>query len=606
MPKIGEYPEADHLNDEDVFLTSDVSQPAGMRYRQTPWLLIKNTMASFVNAVLSVNGYTGHVTLDQSDVGLSEVDNTSDADKPVSAAQQAAIDAVDADLDTHVADVANPHAVTKAQVGLSNADNTSDANKPVSTATQTALDAIDSDLDTHVADTANPHSVTKAQVGLGNVDDTSDATKNAAVATLTNKTLTSPVVNTPTGIVKGDVGLGNVDNTSDATKNAASVTLTNKTLTSPVINSPTGIVKGDVGLGNVDNTSDANKPVSTAQATAIGLKADAASPIFTGTVENQGAEVYSGDITPTILAGNADDYNPTGLATASRIRLSASTTVDVTGIVAGADGRRLVIHNVGASTITLKDEVTSTATNRFGLNGDIALSQDQSLQIEYDGTTQRWRAIGGIGGGGGSVSDGSLTVVKFDASAVVTEAEGLASSDNDTSLPTTAAVRDYVDGRTVLSAVQNASGTAVNFTSIPAGTKEIAVTGVGISTNGSSTPIVQLGDSGGYETTGYVGGVAGLTSTNIVVSASSTSGFLITNSVAASSFVTFTITLRLHNASTNTWLCELAGVRDDLPAVVTTGASSKSLSATLDRLRITATNGSDTFDAGSFSIIYKG
>lgn len=77
--------------------------------------------------------------------------------------------------------------------------------------------------------------------------------------TLTNKTLTSPAITTPTGLVKGDVGLGNVDNTSDATKNAAVATLTNKTLTSPVINSPTGIVKADVGLGNVDNTSDATK-----------------------------------------------------------------------------------------------------------------------------------------------------------------------------------------------------------------------------------------------------------------------------------------------------------------------------------------------------------
>jgi hypothetical protein len=48
--------------------------------------------------------------------------------------------------------------------------------------------------------------------------------------TLTNKTLTSPAISTPTGIVKGDVGLGNVDNTSDATKNAATVTLTNKTV----------------------------------------------------------------------------------------------------------------------------------------------------------------------------------------------------------------------------------------------------------------------------------------------------------------------------------------------------------------------------------------
>lgn len=52
---------------------------------------------------------------------------------------------------------------------------------------------------------------------------------------LTNKTLTSPAITTPTGIVKGDVGLGNVDNTSDATKNAAAVTLTNKTLTAPTI-----------------------------------------------------------------------------------------------------------------------------------------------------------------------------------------------------------------------------------------------------------------------------------------------------------------------------------------------------------------------------------
>lgn len=48
--------------------------------------------------------------------------------------------------------------------------------------------------------------------------------------TLTNKTLTSPVISSPTGLVKADVGLSNVDNTSDATKNSASATLTNKTI----------------------------------------------------------------------------------------------------------------------------------------------------------------------------------------------------------------------------------------------------------------------------------------------------------------------------------------------------------------------------------------
>lgn len=115
--------------------------------------------------------------------------------------------------------------------------------------------------------------------------------------TLTNKTLTSPAIATPTGLVKGDVGLGNVDNTSDASKatteRAATATLTNKTLTSPVINTPTGIVKGDVGLGNVSNLSIATQaeaeagsistaymtPLRTAQAiTALGTSGGTTTP----------------------------------------------------------------------------------------------------------------------------------------------------------------------------------------------------------------------------------------------------------------------------------------------------------------------------------------
>ena len=55
-----------------------------------------------------------------------------------------------------------------------------------------------------------------------------------ATQTMSNKTLTAPVVNSPTGIVKADVGLGNVDNTSDATKNSATATLENKEITARV------------------------------------------------------------------------------------------------------------------------------------------------------------------------------------------------------------------------------------------------------------------------------------------------------------------------------------------------------------------------------------
>lgn len=90
-------------------------------------------------------------------------------------------------LNAHVNDTSNPHSVTKSQVGLGNVDNTSDADKPVSTAQQNALDlkANQSSLTAHTGNTNNPHSVTKAQVGLGNCDNTSDANKPISTATQT-------------------------------------------------------------------------------------------------------------------------------------------------------------------------------------------------------------------------------------------------------------------------------------------------------------------------------------------------------------------------------------------------------------------------------------
>lgn len=88
-------------------------------------------------------------------------------------------------LNEHTGNKNNPHAVTKAQIGLGNVDNTSDAAKPISTATQTALDgkASTSALNGHVGDKNNPHAVTKTQVGLGNVDNTSDLNKPISTAT---------------------------------------------------------------------------------------------------------------------------------------------------------------------------------------------------------------------------------------------------------------------------------------------------------------------------------------------------------------------------------------------------------------------------------------
>ena len=108
--------------------------------------------------------------------------------------------------------------------------------------------------------------------------DTAVVATLSGTQTLTNKTLTSPVINTPTGITKSDVGLANVDNTADVSKPVSTAAQTALDLKAPLA-SPTftgtvaGVTKAHVGLGNVDNTSDASKPVSTATQTALDLKA---------------------------------------------------------------------------------------------------------------------------------------------------------------------------------------------------------------------------------------------------------------------------------------------------------------------------------------------
>lgn len=81
---------------------------------------------------------------------------------------------VNAKVDSHIGNKSNPHGVTKAQVGLGNVNNTSDADKPVSTAQATAIaeakaagTTAQTNLTTHIQNKSNPHGVTRDQLGLG-------------------------------------------------------------------------------------------------------------------------------------------------------------------------------------------------------------------------------------------------------------------------------------------------------------------------------------------------------------------------------------------------------------------------------------------------------
>ena len=158
-----------------------------------------------------------------------------------------------------------------------------------------------------------------------------------------------------------------------------------------------------------------------------------------------------------------------------------------------------------------------------------------------------------------------------------------------------------VSSNIVSGTAQNStSGTSIDFTGIPSWVKRVTVMFSGVSLSGSSQFLIQLGDSGGIETTGYSGG-GFRTSSSTVAGANSTAGFYFANTTAAT---VFSGMITITNLSANTWVA-MGLLGGDVTEVVDATAGGKTLSATLDRVRITTVNGTDTFDAGSINILYE-
>ena len=223
----------------------------------------------------------------------------------------------------------------RANLGLGNVDNTADTDKPISTATQAALN-----LKANVADVNAALALKATVLALeAHMAVTADTTMLATKAALTDLNNYAPI-NSPTftgtvsGIDKSMVGLGSVDNTSDAAKPISAATQTaldlkvnaadaNIALASKApLDSPTftgtvtGITKTMVGLGNVDNTSDAAKPISVATQTALSTKAPIASPALTGV-----------PTAPTAAPGtNSTQIATTAYTTAAIAAATASST----------------------------------------------------------------------------------------------------------------------------------------------------------------------------------------------------------------------------------------------------------------------------------------
>jgi hypothetical protein len=164
-----------------------------------------------------------------------------------------------------------------------------------------------------------------------------------------------------------------------------------------------GITATEVGLGNVDNTSDANKPVSTAQQSAIDLKANIASPTFTGNVNL--ASNATGTFNGTF--GDSATMSNKYYRTAS---INASKTISSSGEYINTDGSTVAYFLTGTGDST-NIEYTSTNNIKIVRAGVYIISFSASFLL--GGTTESRIVLGGIDLGG-SVNPTSRVATAFD------------------------------------------------------------------------------------------------------------------------------------------------------------------------------------------------
>jgi hypothetical protein len=190
------------------------------------------------------------------------------------------------------------------------------------------------------------------------------------------------------------------------------------------------------------------------------------------------------------------------------------------------------------------------------------------------------------------IDDDAVTTAKIDDDAVTT------AKILDASITPAKLSQPY----TLATSVASTSGTSIDFTGIPSWVKRITVMFADVSTDGTSTPLIQLGDVGGIETTGYVS--TGMqVSNNSASSGNSTDGFVI-RSILAANAISGIYVFALIDGATNSW--SGSGTFKASTIISSLSNGNKSLSDPLTQIRITTANGTDTFDAGSINISYEG
>jgi hypothetical protein len=190
----------------------------------------------------------------------------------------------------------------------------------------------------------------------------------------------------------------------------------------------------------------------------------------------------------------------------------------------------------------------------------------------------------------------SSLVISGDTSGTVTLAAPAVAGSNTI---TVQAATGTMSVNTLATSVASTSGTSIDFTGLPSWIKRITVQFQGVSTNGTSVIIIQLGTgSTTFTTTGYLCSAG----TNATI-ANYTTG-IGTTGVRSAAYVTHGATV-FTNITGNSWVAQGTNGGSDGATISYTGGSI-ALGAALTAVRVTTVNGTDLFDAGTINILYEG
>ncbi len=351
--------------------------------------------------VVSVAGKTGSVVLAKADVGLSNVDNTSDVSKPISSLTQTALNAKEVTVTAgtttqYYRGDKSWQTLDKTSVGLGSVDNTSDVNKPVSTATQTALSAkspsasptftgtVTVPVPTNTTDATTKSYVDTAVAGVATPDATGatkgklqlsgDLAGTAAVPTIAlNAVTNTKLAQMPSNTFKA--------NNTGATANAVDITPSQATTLLPAFIGDSG-AGGTKGLVPAPTTGDGGKY----------LKGDGT----WGTVASSGGTVTTVSVTTANGVSGSVANSTTTPAVSLTLGAITPSSVAATGTVTGSN---VSGTNTGDQTITLTGDVTGSGAGSFATTiaasavTNAKLSQMPSATIKGNNTGSTANAV---------------------------------------------------------------------------------------------------------------------------------------------------------------------------------------------------------------------